>query len=88
MCKKTSTRLTDKRLAQGVPTIKLFKPTWDSADPRSQDVIVYNGERKPKAMADFMVQHMPSLVKQVTVANIHKYGSSDMPKATMSRLEP
>mmetsp|Transcript_2108 Transcript_2108/g.4255 ORF Transcript_2108/g.4255 Transcript_2108/m.4255 type:complete len:284 (-) Transcript_2108:454-1305(-) len=67
----------------GVPTIKLFKPKWDSKVLGEQDVIVYNGERKAKAMAEFMMSHMPSLVKRVTAANLHKLQGSTSPSALL-----
>jgi hypothetical protein len=44
---------------QGVPTIKLFIPTRNKGKPR---VVVYNGERKAKAIITFLTQHMPNHV--------------------------
>jgi len=57
----------------GVPTIKLFKP--GKGKSQKKEVVLYTGERKAKAMADFMTYHMPSHVKTVTASSLDTYAT-------------
>lgn len=44
---------------QGVPTVKLYIPSGKKGRPR---VMTYPGERKAKAIVNFVTQHMPNHV--------------------------
>ncbi|KAJ1486354.1 thioredoxin-like protein [Baffinella frigidus] len=64
----------------GVPTLKLYIPTAVKGKPK---VIIYQGERKAKAIITFLTAHMPNFVVQLK----HADGSHDRFLADKSKAK-
>ncbi|KAK3238485.1 hypothetical protein CYMTET_51508 [Cymbomonas tetramitiformis] len=70
----------------GVPTIKLFKPVnggGKGSNKNKKEIIVYNGERKAKAMIAFFSEHMPSHVHRVSEKSFADFVKTDVPLAVL-----
>jgi thiol-disulfide isomerase/thioredoxin len=73
---------------KGVPTIKLYIPSEVKGKPR---VVVYEGERKAKAIVKFFIAHMPNFTHQLRHADgSHERFLADksMPKVILVTDKP